>query len=132
MKHTTGGADIIDTDMKAFYVQADGILITKAVDGFKSCKTNSKSMCFRVKVQLNPNTLAQCATSDKWVSIDETFDLVGLMKLLQTLCVHGSGKEYGPELIMSSFLSVLHSRQGKQSPSEFSVQLGSNEDVLEE
>ena len=52
------------------------------------------------------------------------------MKLLQTLCVHGSDRDYYPKQLIKSINTVFTIKQGKQNPNEFKNTLASRMQVL--
>ena len=52
------------------------------------------------------------------------------MRLIQRICAHGTDQDYLPERIINSMVTLLTTKQGKFSPSEFSETASSNNAVL--
>jgi len=52
------------------------------------------------------------------------------MTLLQTVCLHGSDKEYFPEKVYMGMKEMIRRKQGNSEPADFSKQTGSNNDVF--
>jgi len=68
--------------------------------------------------------------SDKWEDTDNSSDPGRQMILLQTVCLHGSDKEYLPEKLVMSMKEMIGRKQGNNEPAAFSKQTGSNNDVF--
>ena len=121
-----------DVSLKEFLVKADELLVAKAVDNYKAYVNKSKCLYYRIRGQLDAGILQQLKMIPEWTIIQKNFNPVETMRLLHAVCFYGSIREYGPELVMIAVQAVLNQKQGKQSPSEFSDQTGSNALVLEE
>jgi len=80
--------------------------------------------------QLCPDTRTRLARSNEWEDIDNISDPGRLMTLLQTVCLHGSDKEYFPEKLYMSMKEMIGKKQGNSEPADFSKQTGSNNDVF--
>ena len=71
---------------------------------------------FQIKGQIDGELTTRIETSDAWPIIKKNRDTSGNMKLLQTVCVHGSDRNYYPERLIKSINTVFTIKQGKQHP----------------
>ena len=87
-------------------------------------------MYHRIMGQLCPEMSARLARSDEFKSISQNSDPGRLMSLLQTVCLHGSDKEYYPEKLILSLKEQMTRKQGNNNPADFSKQTVSNNAVF--
>ena len=62
---------------------------------------------FPIKGQIDGELTTRIETSDAWPIIKKNRDTAGIMKVLQTVCVHGSDLEYYPERLIKSINAVF-------------------------
>ena len=124
------GNKSVDEAMEKIYKTASGMMVAKAVDEYTSYGKSSNAFYYRIKAQIDPETTTRMETSDRWPKIKNDRDPGGLMKLLQRICVHGTDRDYLPERIINCLSTLLTTKQGKQTPSEFKESMTSNHDVF--
>ena len=97
MDYTTydsDGAEIINKKVKKIYDKADSDSSKDSVDNYNTYKEDVKLFFFRIKGQIDGELTTRIETSDAWPIIKKNRDTSGIMKLLQTVCVHGSNQDY--------------------------------------
>ena len=124
------GNKSVDKAMEKIYKTASGMMVAKAVDEYTSYGKSSNAFYYRIKAMIDPETTTRMETSDRWPKIKNDRDPGGLMKLLQRICVHGTDRDYLPERIINCLSTLLTTKQGKQTPSEFKESMTSNHDVF--
>ena len=124
------GNKSVDEAMEKIYKTASGMMVAKAVDEYTSYGKSSNAFYYRIKAQIDPETTTRIETSDRWPKIKNDRDPGGLMKLLQRICVHGTDRDYLPERIINCLSTLLTTKQGKQTSSEFKESMTSNHDVF--
>ena len=124
------GKDVIDLKTKALYDKAEEILVTNSVANYSAYLKNWQTFFFRIKAQIDPETTSRFEMSDDWTKIKDKSNAGGLMRLIQTVCVHGTDQDYIPERIINCITTLLSSKQGKSTPSEFSETITFNHQVL--
>ena len=120
----------VDEDRKLYCSKLRESDIPEAAKERSKFQEDWKRMFHRIMGQLCPDTRTRLARSDEWLDIDNSSDPGRLMTLLQTVCLHGSEKEYLPEKIYMSMKEMLGRKQGNNEPADFSKQTGSNNDVF--
>ena len=124
------GNEVIDKKIKKIYDKADADASKDSVENYHTYKEAVKVFFFRVKGQIDEELTTRIETSDAWPVIKKNRDTSGLMKLLQTVCIHGSDRDYYPERLIKSINNVFNTKQGKQTPNEFKNAMTSNMKVL--
>ena len=84
------GDEVTDKKVKKIYDKADSDLSKDSVDNYNTYKEDVKFFFFRIKGQIDGELTTRIETSDAWPIIKKNRDTAGIMKLLQTVCVHGS------------------------------------------
>ena len=122
----------IDEEKKKFvdelYKHNSGIKIVYA--SIKKYETDWKTMFPWIFGQLCPETQQRLMRSKDWESINEDRDPGRLMKLLQLICMHGSDSAYPVEIILNAVADYINTKQGNNSPTEFTDLVTSNMNVL--
>ena len=93
-------------------------------------KKDWSRMYFRGIGQICRKTLQQMERCHNWESIEEQHDPGEFMKLLQTVCLLGSDKEYFPLRLINSLTALITLEQGDSSPAEYSEEIKLYNDVL--
>ena len=120
----------VNEKKKALYDKAEELLVTNSVTNYGSYLKSWETFFFRIKAQIDPETTSRVEMSDEWNSVKSKTNAGGLMRLIQTVCVHGTDRDYIPERVINCFATLLNSKQGKSTPSEFSEAMSSNHQVL--
>ena len=121
---------VVDDDMKGLYSEGYKMNLQSAVRSYTSFKEDWTRMYYRIVGQVCPETMQQMIRSTKWKTIKEQTDPGGLMALLQDICLSGNDNAYYPEKLLNSFKELLNRPQDNSSPSQFSAQTGSNDEVV--
>ena len=121
---------VYDVAKKKLYDKASDLMVNKAVDAYELYKKNWEIFFFRIKGQVDPETMTRVEMSNEWEMIKSNTDAGGLMKLIHKVCMHGTDREYLPERIINSMITLLITKQGKHSPADFSETTLSNNEVL--
>ena len=126
----SSGNDVVDNKLKALYDKAEEKMVENSVSDYTTYLKNWETFFFRVKAQIDPETTSRFEMSNDWAKINSKSDAGGLMRLIQTVCVHGTDRDYIPERVLNCLTTLLNSKQGKATPSEFSETMISNHQVL--
>ena len=124
------GTDVIDSKKKALYDKAEELMVDKSVSNYSTYLKNWETFFFRIKAQIDKETTSRLEMNTEWPKIKAKSNAGGLMRLIQTVCVHGTDRDYIPERVINCFATLLNSKQGKATPSEFSETMTSNHQVL--
>ena len=108
----------INLKKKALYDKVEELMVANSVTSYSTYLKNWKTFFFRIKAQIDPETASRFEMSNDWPKIKETSNAEGLMKLIQTVCVHGTDRDYIPERVINCFTTLLNSKQGRETPSE--------------
>lgn len=124
------GTSTVDEDLKKIYKAADSLMTKSAVEAYSTYLKNADMFFYKIKLQICPETITRMKVSDRWPEIEKNRDAGGLMELLQTICVHGTDRDYFPERLINSIVTLFGTKQGKQTPNEFKASMTSNLNVL--
>jgi len=133
----TDSAGTVDTDKKLYCDKLRETEITEAAKEGSKFRADWQRMFHRIMGQMCPEMTTRLMRSDKWDNIDNSCDPGRLMTLLQTVCLHGSDKEYFPEKLILSMRELITRKQGNNDPADgnndsadFSKQTGLNNAVF--
>jgi len=84
------GNDVIDPKKKALYDRAEELMVVNSVTNYTVYIKSWQSFFFRIIAQIDPETIYRLKRSHDWTKIEDKFNAGGLMRLIQTVCVHGT------------------------------------------
>ena len=125
----TDAAGKVDNDRKLYCDKLRETEITEAAKERSKFQEDWKRIFHRIIGQLCPEMTTRLMRSIEWEDIDNISDPDRLMTLLQTVCLHGSDKEYFPEKLVLSMKELI-GRKYNNDPTDFSKQTGDNNAVF--